>query len=84
MCLNIGVPKLINISFVSNGKLIILGVPIFRHCTVVFNSQWSTYLPSVGVSQLINIEGMQEREINLPLFKIKILQVVFDSLENNF
>ena len=31
MCLSIGTPKTINLPFVSNGKLMILGVPIFKH-----------------------------------------------------
>ena len=30
-CLNIGTPKAINFPFVPNGKLMILGVPIFEH-----------------------------------------------------
>ena len=30
-CLNIGTPKTINFPFVPNGKLMILGVPIFEH-----------------------------------------------------
>ena len=29
-CLSIGTPKIINFPFVSNGKLMILGVPIFK------------------------------------------------------
>ena len=34
MCFSIGTPKIINFPFVPNGKLIILGVPQFRHITV--------------------------------------------------
>ena len=30
-CLSIGTPKAIKFVFVSNGKLIVLGVPIFKH-----------------------------------------------------
>ena len=30
-CLSIGTPKIINFPFVSNGILIFLGVPIFKH-----------------------------------------------------
>ena len=30
-CLNIGTPKITNFPFVPNGKLLILGVPIFEH-----------------------------------------------------
>ena len=35
-CLNIGTPKIINFPFFPNGKLMILGVPIFEH-TIKFN-----------------------------------------------
>ena len=34
MCLNFGTPKLINFPFGTNGKSIILGVPILKHMTV--------------------------------------------------
>ena len=34
MCLSIGTPKIINFPFGTNGKLIILGVPIFKHIRV--------------------------------------------------
>ena len=38
MCLSIGTPKIINFPFVPNGKLSILGVPIFiKHIRVVFS-----------------------------------------------
>ena len=33
-CLNIGTPKTINFPFVPNGKLMILGVPIFKHIII--------------------------------------------------
>ena len=33
-CLNIGTPKTINFPFVSNGKLMIFGVPIFEHIII--------------------------------------------------
>ena len=33
-CLNIGTPKTINFPFVPNGKLMILGVPIFEHIII--------------------------------------------------
>ena len=35
MCSNVGTPKIINFSFGTNGKLMILGVPIFKHFRVV-------------------------------------------------
>ena len=31
MCSNIGTPKIINFPFETNGKLMVLGVPIFKH-----------------------------------------------------
>ena len=34
MCLNFGIPKLINFPFGTNGKSIILGVPILEHIKV--------------------------------------------------
>ena len=34
MCLSIGVPKIINFSFGTNGKLMVLGVPIMKHFRV--------------------------------------------------
>ena len=33
-CFNIGTPKTINFPFVPNGKLMILGVPIFKHIII--------------------------------------------------
>ena len=37
MCLNFGTPKIINFPFGTNGKLIILGVPIMKHIMVYHN-----------------------------------------------
>ena len=34
MCLNIGTPKKINFQFETNGKLMVLGVPILKHFRV--------------------------------------------------
>ena len=34
MCLSIGTPKTINFHFVPNGKLMFLGVPVFKHIRV--------------------------------------------------
>ena len=36
MCFSIGSPKTINFPFVSNGKLMIIGVPIFKHIRVCY------------------------------------------------
>ena len=33
-CLSIGTPKTINFPFVPNGKLMVLGVPIFEHIKI--------------------------------------------------
>ena len=35
MCSNIGTPKIINFPFGTNGKLMVLGVPIFGHFRVI-------------------------------------------------
>ena len=37
ICLNFGTPKTINFPFGTSGKLIILGVPILKHITVLNN-----------------------------------------------
>ena len=34
ICLSIGTPKTINFHFVPNGKLMFLGVPVFKHLRV--------------------------------------------------
>ena len=34
MCLKTGTPKIINFPFGTNGKLMVLGVPIFKHFRV--------------------------------------------------
>ena len=36
MCINIGTPKIINFPFGTNGKINILGVPIFKHSVYNF------------------------------------------------
>ena len=33
-CLSIGTPKTVNFPFVPNGKLMVLGVPIFEHIII--------------------------------------------------
>ena len=35
MCSNIGTPKIINFPLGTNGKLMVLGVPIFKHFRVI-------------------------------------------------
>ena len=35
MCSNTGTPKIINFPFGTNGKLMVLGVPIFEHFRVI-------------------------------------------------
>ena len=39
MCSNIGTPKIINFPFGTNGKLMVLGVPIFKHFRVLLLEQ---------------------------------------------
>ena len=34
MCLTIGTPKIVNFPFGTNGKLMVLGVPILKHFRV--------------------------------------------------
>ena len=34
MCSNIVTPKIINFTFTTNGKLLVLGVPLLKHITV--------------------------------------------------
>ena len=46
MCLNTGTPKIINFPFGTNGKLMVLGVPIFKHFRVT-----SVDLAHYGVSR---------------------------------
>ena len=36
MCLNIGIPKILNFPFGTNGKLMVLGVPILKHIKVFY------------------------------------------------
>ena len=36
MCLNIGTPKNNNFQFETNGKLMVLGVPILKHFRVLY------------------------------------------------
>ena len=58
MCLNTGTPKNINFSFETNGKLIILGVPILKHfrvtllCSLICNVILRAviiYKPNLGI-----------------------------------
>ena len=42
MCLKFGTPKTINFPFETNGKFIILGVPIFKHMTGVYVTSLNT------------------------------------------
>ena len=49
MCLNIGTPKTINFPFETNGKLMILGVPILKHFRVYVKFK----LYSINISKVI-------------------------------
>ena len=37
MCLNIGIPKNHHFTYMTNGKVVVLGVPIFKHFRVFPN-----------------------------------------------
>ena len=54
MCLNIGTPKNINFPFETNGKLKILGVPIFKHFVRLLDT-YSNYFRCVNYLKLYNI-----------------------------
>ena len=45
-CLNIGTPKNINFPFGTNGKLMVLGVPILKHFSVLFVIYYSNSEPA--------------------------------------
>ena len=61
MCLNIGTPKIINFPFETNGKLLILDVPILKHYRIeihflLFQAGCQYHPPLdniVGISQLL-------------------------------
>ena len=43
MCFNIGTPKIINLPFGTNGKLMVSNVPIFKHFRVVLQTSCMSY-----------------------------------------
>ena len=49
MCLNFGTPKIINLPFGTNGKLVILVVPIIKHKTVFSRLKFSNLILTVGI-----------------------------------
>ena len=54
-CLGIGTPKTLNFPFVPNGKLMVLGVPIFKHFRVLaIQGKINIYLASASSRQHIN------------------------------
>ena len=62
-CLRIGTPKTIIFPFVPNGKLTILGVPLFKH--IIIKLQWAqilghlkTLLFSIGTSEKFILIGV--------------------------
>ena len=55
MCLSIGTPKIVNFPFGTNGKLSILGVPIFKHIRVlgqIVPSKQKHYKNVLGMSAM--------------------------------
>ena len=56
MCLNIGTPKNIIFPFETNGKLMILGVPILKHFRVFVSFQsFNIYLNSMTLTTTIKV-----------------------------
>ena len=52
MCINFGTPKTINFPFRTNGKSMILGVPMLKHITVACLNECTEIaiaLPSIGI-----------------------------------
>ena len=43
MCLGIGTPKTINFPFVPNGKLMVSGVPVFKHMKGIYCWHFTNY-----------------------------------------
>ena len=56
MCLNIGTPKTINFPFETNGKLMVVGVPILKHFRVMYKKSYCT-TPGLGVGFSIGIDN---------------------------
>ena len=53
MCSKGGTTKTINFPFGTNGKLMVLGVPILKHFRVVFIKHHLCYEPSIGGLSLV-------------------------------
>ena len=54
MCLNIGIPKNHYFPFGTNGKVVVLGVPILKHFRVIYNFivsalRWNRTKPKFSV-----------------------------------
>ena len=43
LCLDIGTPKIVNFPFGTNGKLMVLGVPILKHFRVCYDGEVSFF-----------------------------------------
>ena len=68
MCLNIGTPKNINFPFETNGKLMILGVPILKH----FRVNWRKVIAS--------FQNFSNKNLDLGLLAIPRQLFCFGSL----
>ena len=52
MCSNIGTPKTINFPFGTNGKLMVLGVPIHKHFRVCLEKRQGVFLRAWAFIQI--------------------------------
>ena len=74
MCLNIGTPKTVNFPFGTNGKLMVLGVPILKHVCVICIRKQLEY------DFLINITTVSNKLRSLPhcrTYQIAIKQITY-------
>ena len=66
MSLNIGTPKNINFPFATNGKIMVLGVPILKHfrvselfCAVTVFGRLCEYAPEEPSTLLVDADALQ-------------------------
>ena len=78
MCLNIGTPKTIKFPFGTNGKLFVLGVPIFKHFRV-FSGQTENgpnqIIAAYAISQVrqvIYLLMIMSKSPDLPFLSVKL------------
>ena len=67
--LNIGTPKTINFLFGTNGKLMVLGVPILKHFRVILIAGYICIMhPLVGVVACITKTSLRWHSFNVKKF----------------